>query len=423
MISAIQKKTRNQEIPGSGVVRKGLDFAFGDGDKGFLQVVHEYDGEDVQCDSNKEIKPGNDHQDDEDGDPHRHGFAKQGCLDVVLLDVGVQLLGQVLDGHEYPVEVEQRDGQLPKSLPGLQSAAVLRDCFPPLVDEEEEDEREPEELIPPGQVIQVPGFLGFQQRFGVGDNSCRIRWYGHATHQLGEFGLREGFPLGHAFLPDQGVGVDGVAGEQLAEFSFIDRTYGLIINGVVPHDSSSYFLYNHLLLYIRNINVIDNYPTDYIVREFQEVLMNQEELARVFERIADLLEIKGELIFKVRAYRNAADGLRESLDDLEQLRKENRLTDIPGVGEAIAKKIDELLTTGKLGFLEKLEAEVPPSLLEVLAVPGIGPRKTALFWKQAGVTDLRSLEQAAREGKLRELPGVGEKVEQNILSHLAKIKS
>jgi DNA polymerase (family 10) len=169
--------------------------------------------------------------------------------------------------------------------------------------------------------------------------------------------------------------------------------------------------------------LIDNYPTDYIVRKFQEVLMNQEELARVFERIADLLEIKGELIFKVRAYRNAADGLRQSLDDLEQLRKEDRLTDIPGVGEAIAKKIDELLTTGKLGFLEKLEAEVPPSLLEVLAVPGVGPRKTALFWKQAGVTDLSSLEQAAKEGKLRELPGVGEKVEQNILSHLARMKS
>lgn len=151
--------------------------------------------------------------------------------------------------------------------------------------------------------------------------------------------------------------------------------------------------------------------------------MNHEELARIFERIADLLEIKGELIFKVRAYRGAADGLRQSLDDLEKLRKENRLTEIPGVGEAIAKKIDELLTTGKLGFLERLESEVPPSLLEVLSIPGIGPRKVALFWKQTGVTDLRSLKEAAEAGKLRELPGIGEKVEKNILNYLAKMKS
>lgn len=150
--------------------------------------------------------------------------------------------------------------------------------------------------------------------------------------------------------------------------------------------------------------------------------MNQEELARIFERIADLLEIKGELIFKVRAYRNAADGLRQSLDNLDQLRKENRLTEIPGVGEAIARKIDELLATGKLEFLERLESDVPTSLLEVLSIPGIGPRKTALFWKKAGVTDLRSLEQAVRSGKLRELQGVGEKVEENILSHLLKMK-
>ena len=151
--------------------------------------------------------------------------------------------------------------------------------------------------------------------------------------------------------------------------------------------------------------------------------MNQEELARIFERIADLLEIKGELIFKVRAYRNAAEGLRQSTDDLEQLKRENRLTEIPGVGDAIAKKIDELLTTGKLDFLVRLESEVPPSLLEVLAIPGIGPRKAAVFWKQAGVVDLRSLEQAARSEKLRQLPGMGEKAEQNILEHLSKLKS
>jgi DNA polymerase (family 10) len=148
--------------------------------------------------------------------------------------------------------------------------------------------------------------------------------------------------------------------------------------------------------------------------------MNGGELARVLERVADLLEIKGELIFKVRAYRTAAEGLRQNLEDLERLKQEDRLMEIPGVREAIAKKIDELLTTGKLGFLEKLESEVPPTLLKVMSIPGIGPRKTALCWKQAGVTDLQSLKLAAQAGKLRQLKDVGEKVEQIILNHFAK---
>jgi DNA polymerase (family 10) len=131
--------------------------------------------------------------------------------------------------------------------------------------------------------------------------------------------------------------------------------------------------------------------------------MNQEELARVFERIADLLEIKGELIFKVRAYRNAADGLRQSLDDLEQLRKENRLTKIPGVGEAIAKKIDELLTTGKLPFLERLESEVPPSLLEVRAGAGDWTAQNGSILK---TSQRHRSAQPKRNRRRRKTPGV-----------------
>jgi len=98
------------------------------------------------------------------------------------------------------------------------------------------------------------------------------------------------------------------------------------------------------------------------------------------------------------------------------------VTEIPRAGEAITKKIDESLTTGKLGFLEQLKAEVLPSLLEELVVTEIGPRKAVLFWKQAGATDLRSLEQTARAGKLLDLAGVGEKVEKYFLSHLTKMK-
>jgi DNA polymerase (family 10) len=139
------------------------------------------------------------------------------------------------------------------------------------------------------------------------------------------------------------------------------------------------------------------------------------QLAEIFTRIGDLLEIKGEVIYKILAYRKAADSLENLGRDVNEYWREGKLTEIPGVGKAIAEKIDELLSTGKLGFLEKLESEVPAGLVEVLQVPELGPKKTALFWKQAGVTNLAELEAAARQGRLRSLPGMGEKSEAKIL--------
>jgi DNA polymerase (family X) len=140
------------------------------------------------------------------------------------------------------------------------------------------------------------------------------------------------------------------------------------------------------------------------------------ELAEIFERIGALLEIKGEVVFKIRAYQRAAESLRALGEDVNRVAAEGRLDKIPGVGKAIAEKITELLETGRLEFLERLEAEVPPTLLEVLSVPDIGPRKVALFWQQLGVTDLASLEAAAREGKLKSLPGMGAKSETRIIA-------
>jgi DNA polymerase (family 10) len=144
--------------------------------------------------------------------------------------------------------------------------------------------------------------------------------------------------------------------------------------------------------------------------------MNNRELADTFTRIGDLLEIKGEVIYKILAYRKAADSLNSLGQDVNELHRQGKLTEIPGVGKAIAEKIDELLTTGSLRFLEKLEAEVPSSLGELLHVPDLGPKKIALFWKQLGVKDLAGLEAAAQAGKLRELPGMGEKSEARILA-------
>jgi DNA polymerase (family 10) len=146
-----------------------------------------------------------------------------------------------------------------------------------------------------------------------------------------------------------------------------------------------------------------------------ERLTNQQ-LADIFRRIADLLEIKGEVIYKILAYRKAADNLENLGSDVSGFWREGKLTEIPGVGKAISEKIDELLVTGKLDFLEKLEKEVPPGLIGVLQVPDVGPKKAALFWKQLGVTNLAELESAARGGKLRGLPGMGEKSEARIIA-------
>ena len=145
------------------------------------------------------------------------------------------------------------------------------------------------------------------------------------------------------------------------------------------------------------------------------------ELAEIFERISSLMEIKGEVIYKILAYRKAAESLRNLGEDVNILQREGRLTDIPGVGKAISDKIGELINTGHLEFLDKLEQEVPPTLVELLQVPDVGPKKTALFWHQAGVTSMAELEAAAREGRLRGLPGIGEKTEQRILAGIEAV--
>ncbi|HSV85565.1 MAG TPA: DNA polymerase/3'-5' exonuclease PolX [Levilinea sp.] len=140
------------------------------------------------------------------------------------------------------------------------------------------------------------------------------------------------------------------------------------------------------------------------------------ELADIFNRIASLLEIKGEVVYKTLAYRKVAGSLRELPEDINVVHQEGRLKEIPGVGKAISEKIDELLTSGRLGFLEKVEAEVPPTLVALLEVPDLGPKKIALFWKEAGITNLAQLQEAARAGRLRTLPGMGEKSEARLLA-------
>lgn len=143
--------------------------------------------------------------------------------------------------------------------------------------------------------------------------------------------------------------------------------------------------------------------------------MRNQEIADIFYQIADLLEIKDELPFKVRAYRRAAQRI-ETLDgDIEEIYRDGRLREIPGIGEALAKKIGEIIETGKLQYLERLKKEIPEGIVRLMGIPGLGPKKTAVLYKKLGITTIEKLREAAEQGKLRSLEGFGEITEKNIL--------
>jgi DNA polymerase (family 10) len=150
--------------------------------------------------------------------------------------------------------------------------------------------------------------------------------------------------------------------------------------------------------------------------------LNNREMAETFEAIARFLEIKGEGVYRVLAYRKAADALRDLSRDVSAIYEEGKLQEIPGVGKAIAAKIEEMLETGKLDYYEDLASEIPAGLLELLAIDGVGPKKAAQFWQEAGVESLSDLEAAAREGKLRELSGMGARSEEKILAGIEAYK-
>jgi len=143
--------------------------------------------------------------------------------------------------------------------------------------------------------------------------------------------------------------------------------------------------------------------------------MKNQMVANILYQIADLLDLKGEIFFKTRAYRMAAQTIEVLEQNIDVIAKENRLEEIPGVGEALAKKIKELVETGKLEYFERLKKEIPESLLNLLKIPGLGPKKVAAIYKNLGVTSLKELQKAATEGKLRKLKGFGELTEQNII--------
>lgn len=143
--------------------------------------------------------------------------------------------------------------------------------------------------------------------------------------------------------------------------------------------------------------------------------MKNQMVADILYQIADLLDIKGEIFFKTRAYRTAAQTIEVLDEDIEDIFKEKRLQEIPGVGEALAKKINELVETGHLEYFEKLKKEIPEGLLTMLNIPGLGPKKVSALYKNLGIKTIEELKQACLDKKLRNLEGFGEVTENNIL--------
>lgn len=144
--------------------------------------------------------------------------------------------------------------------------------------------------------------------------------------------------------------------------------------------------------------------------------MTKNEIADVLSEIATLLELKGENPFKVRAYQTGARAL-EAIEESElgRLIAAEELKSVKGIGDALAQKITELHQTGQLQFLEKLRATIEPGLVELLQIPGLGPKKVRALHDRLGVIDIASLTRACQEGKVAELDGFGEKTQQKLL--------
>lgn len=150
--------------------------------------------------------------------------------------------------------------------------------------------------------------------------------------------------------------------------------------------------------------------------------MNNAQIADVLSEIGTLLEIKGENPFKVRAYERAAEAVRSLVEELSQVREKGDLQDVAGVGASIAQKIEELLDTGKCMHHRELLDQFPAAVFDMMRIPGVGPKTVKLLLEREDIATVEELEQAAKAGRLRGLPGMGEKTEQEILRGIARVR-
>jgi DNA polymerase (family 10) len=150
-------------------------------------------------------------------------------------------------------------------------------------------------------------------------------------------------------------------------------------------------------------------------------MRRNEDVALLLDNIAELLMLKRENPFRIRAYQRAAQKIRALSDDIEEIARQGRLTEIPGVGKALATKIQEYLETGRLQYYEGLKHEVPIKAVDLLEVPGVGPARAHVLYQSLGITTIADLLEAAREHKLRGLPGFGPKVEARLAREAARL--
>lgn len=150
--------------------------------------------------------------------------------------------------------------------------------------------------------------------------------------------------------------------------------------------------------------------------------MDKQEIAAALYELGEILELTGENPFKVRAHINAARAVEALPEDLDELIAGDRLTEIKGIGEKIAEKIKTLRQTGVLPELEELHSKVPSGLIEMLKIPGLGPKKVKAIWDELGITTIGELQYACNENRLVELPGFGPKSQENILKGIDTVK-
>lgn len=150
--------------------------------------------------------------------------------------------------------------------------------------------------------------------------------------------------------------------------------------------------------------------------------MKNREIVEIFENVADMLAIRGDNFHRVLAYRKAAESIRDLGRDVNDVYAEDALQEIPGIGKTLAAKIEEMLTTGELEFYQRLAEEIPPSLVELLRVEGLGPKRVKAIYDALGITTLGSLKEAAEAGQLAQLPGMGQKTEENVLKAIESLE-
>lgn len=150
--------------------------------------------------------------------------------------------------------------------------------------------------------------------------------------------------------------------------------------------------------------------------------MKNQLIADTFRSMAELLEIKGDNPFRIRAYVRAADNVEGLKDDIETLIEQGRLAEIPGIGQDLAEKIKEIAVTGRCKHYEELKKAVPGGVVAMLAIPSVGPKSAKLFYDQLGIKSCEALKKAAQDGRLLTLPGIKQKTVDNILKGIELLK-